>query len=52
VPDDPESYLTLRQADQARTDFAIIETELEAADLAPATLLIAFVGRRAGYHRD
>jgi hypothetical protein len=30
VPDDPESRLTLRQADQARTDFAIIETELEA----------------------
>jgi hypothetical protein len=27
---DPERYLTLRQADQARTDFAIIEDELEA----------------------
>jgi hypothetical protein len=29
VPDDPERHLTLRQADQARTDFAIIETGLE-----------------------
>jgi hypothetical protein len=26
----PESRLTLRQADQARADFAIAETELEA----------------------
>jgi hypothetical protein len=59
VPDDPESYLTLRQADQARTDFAIIETELEAiharlarlptwADLARATQLIAFVAAVLG----
>jgi hypothetical protein len=30
MPNDPERYLTLRQADQARTDFAIIEDELEA----------------------
>jgi hypothetical protein len=30
MSDDPERYLTLRQADQARTDFAIIEDELEA----------------------
>jgi hypothetical protein len=30
MPEDPERYLTLRQADQARTDFAIIEDELEA----------------------
>jgi hypothetical protein len=29
MPNDPERYLTLRQADQARTDFAIIEDELE-----------------------
>jgi hypothetical protein len=29
VPDDPERRLTLRQADQARTDFAIIESDLE-----------------------
>ena len=27
---DPEHRLTLRQADQARTDFAIIEDDLEA----------------------
>ena len=27
---DPERRLTLRQADQARTDFAIIEDDLEA----------------------
>jgi hypothetical protein len=30
VPDDFEHRLTLRQADQARTDFAIIEDDLEA----------------------
>jgi hypothetical protein len=30
MPDDAEIRLTLRQADQARTDFAIIEDELEA----------------------
>jgi hypothetical protein len=30
VPDDFERRLTLRQADQARTDFAVIEDELEA----------------------
>jgi hypothetical protein len=30
MPNDPERYLTLRQADQARTDFAIIEDELKA----------------------
>jgi hypothetical protein len=30
MSNDPECYLTLRQADQARTDFAIIEDELEA----------------------
>jgi hypothetical protein len=30
VPDDFEHHLTLSQADQARTDFAIIEDELEA----------------------
>jgi hypothetical protein len=30
MPNEPERYLTLRQADQARTDFAIIEDELEA----------------------
>jgi hypothetical protein len=30
MPNDPEQRLTLRQADQARTDFAIIEDELEA----------------------
>jgi hypothetical protein len=30
MPSDAEHYLTLRQADQARTDFAIIEDELEA----------------------
>lgn len=30
MPDTPETHLTLRQADQARTDFAIIEDELEA----------------------
>jgi hypothetical protein len=29
VPDDPETRLTLRQADQARTDFAAIESDLE-----------------------
>jgi hypothetical protein len=51
MPD--EHYLALRQADQARTDFAIIETELEAlharlarmptrADLARAALGIMF----------
>ena len=28
--DAPERYLTLHQADQARTDFAIIEDQLEA----------------------
>jgi len=30
MPDDPEPYLTLRQADRARTDFAIIEDDIEA----------------------
>jgi hypothetical protein len=30
MPDDPDVLLTLRQSDQARTDFAIIEDELEA----------------------
>lgn len=30
MPNDAERHLTLRQADQGRTDFAIIETELEA----------------------
>ena len=30
MPNDPERYLTLRQADQARTDFPIIEDQLEA----------------------
>jgi hypothetical protein len=30
MPDDLEHRLTLRQADQARTDFAIIEDGLEA----------------------
>ena len=30
MPDDLEHRLTLRQADQARTDSAIIEDELEA----------------------
>jgi hypothetical protein len=29
MPDDPERRLTLRQADQARTDFAAIESDLE-----------------------
>jgi hypothetical protein len=53
MPDDPETRLTLRLAGQARTDFAIIETELEAlharlarlqtqADLARAVLGIIF----------
>jgi hypothetical protein len=30
VPDEPERRLTLRQADRAGTDFAIIESDLEA----------------------
>jgi hypothetical protein len=30
MSDDPERYLSLRQTDQARTDFAIIEDRLEA----------------------
>jgi hypothetical protein len=30
MPDEDTARLTLRQADQARTDFAIIEDELEA----------------------
>jgi hypothetical protein len=30
MPNDRERYLTLRQADQARTDFAIIEDNLAA----------------------
>jgi hypothetical protein len=30
MPDVPETHLTLRQADQARTDFALIESDLEA----------------------
>jgi hypothetical protein len=53
MPDTPETRVTLRQADQARTDFAIIETELEAihaqlarmptrSDLARAALGIIF----------
>jgi hypothetical protein len=53
MPDDPATRLALRQADQARCDFAIIETELEAlharlarmptrADLARAALGIMF----------
>jgi hypothetical protein len=59
VPDDHERRLTLRQADKARTDFAIIESDLEflmqriaqlptAADLWRATLLIAFVAAALG----
>lgn len=54
VADRPEIRLTLGQADQARTDFAAIESDLEPiyarraplparADLPRATLLIAFV---------
>ena len=38
MPDDPESRLTLRQADQARTDFAIIESDLEAIYARPSRL--------------
>jgi hypothetical protein len=30
MPDDPDTRLALRRADQARTDFALIEDELEA----------------------
>jgi hypothetical protein len=30
MPDDPETPLALRQADQARIDFALIESDLEA----------------------
>jgi hypothetical protein len=30
MPDDPATRLALRHADQVRTDFAIIETEIEA----------------------
>jgi hypothetical protein len=59
VPDDPERHLTLRQADQARTDFAIIESDLEAiylrlatlptyTELAKLALLIAFVSAVLG----
>jgi hypothetical protein len=59
MPDDPETRLTLRQIDQARTDFAAIESDLEslmrriaqlptAADLWRATLLIAFVAAVLG----
>jgi hypothetical protein len=29
MPDNPETRLALRQADQARTDFALIESDLE-----------------------
>ena len=35
----PEALLTPRQADQARTDFAIIESDLEAIYARPARLL-------------
>ena len=59
MPDNPETRLTLRQADQARTDFAAIESDLKllmqliaqlatAADLWRATLLIAFVAAVLG----
>ena len=59
MPNDPKQRLTLRQADQARTDFAAIESDLEflmqriaqlptAADLWRATLLIAFVSAVLG----
>jgi hypothetical protein len=55
MPADP---FMLRQADQARTDFAIIENELEAIhkrlaglpsrqELAKYAFVILFVGRRA-----
>jgi hypothetical protein len=54
VPDDPERQLTLRQAAQARTDFAALEAHLEFLmhqmaqlptyqQLAKIALLIAFV---------
>jgi hypothetical protein len=53
MPDDLEDRLTLRQADQARTDFAAFETHLEFLmhqmaqlptykELAKIALLIAF----------
>ena len=56
MPADP---FTLRQADQARTDFAIIEAEIEAVhkrlaglptrrDLAKYTMVILFVGAVIG----
>jgi hypothetical protein len=38
VPDNTEQRLTLPQADQARTDFAIIEDEPEAIHTRPARL--------------
>ena len=39
MPDDPATRLALRQADQARCDFAIIETELEAIHARRACLI-------------
>ena len=59
MPDMPEIRLTLRQADQARTAFAIIESDLEAIyarlaqlptykELAKMALLIAFVSAVLG----
>ena len=59
MPDMPEIRLTLRQADRARTAFAIIESDLEAIyarlaqlptykELAKMALLIAFVSAVLG----
>jgi hypothetical protein len=59
VPDDPEQRLTLGQADQARDDFAALETHIEFLmhqmaqvptykELAKMVLLIAFVSAVLG----
>ena len=47
MPDDPERHLTLRQADQAPTDFAIIETEMET--IHPSARPAAELGRPRAY---
>ena len=59
MPDDIEYRLALRQADQARTDFAAVESDLSALtdqvarlptykELAKIALLIAFVSAVPG----
>jgi hypothetical protein len=51
LADDPERQLTLRQADQARADFAAIESNLEFLMDQLARLPTCRALARSGWHR-